>query len=62
MSRCSSCGAPNPIPTGICEHHIANEENWAVANRVFCDWLHRRIEPAYVPPPIDLSYEPLEVA
>jgi hypothetical protein len=33
----------NPIE-GMCPHHFAIEENWAVANRIFCDWLHRRIE------------------
>ena len=33
----------------------------AVANRVFCDLLHRRIEPAPVRLDISLSYEDFEL-
>ncbi len=50
---CSLCGTPHPggDSTGedsICSHHITTDVDWAVANRVFCDLLHRRIEPAPV--------------
>jgi hypothetical protein len=51
--RCPSCGSPNPTPDGICAHHLANEVNWSVANRVFCDLLHRQIEP----PPVTVDIE-----
>jgi len=62
MHRCPSCGAPNPIGDGICSHHIATEVNWAVANRVFCDLLHRRIEPAPVAVDFSVFEEEFELA
>ncbi len=61
MSRCASCAATNPIAGEICAHHVSREPDWAVANRVFCDLLHRRIEPAPVRVEISLSYEDFEL-
>ena len=45
MHLCAVCGATNSAGDMICPHHIRREVDWAVANRVFCDLLHRRIEP-----------------
>jgi hypothetical protein len=59
--RCPSCGAANPPTSGVCAHHIATEVDWATANRVFCDLLHRRIQPPPVPIELDPSYELIAV-
>lgn len=46
MPLCAICVATNPaVGEAICRHHIRPEADWAIANRVFCDFLHRRIEP-----------------
>ncbi len=57
MPRCASCGTQSPVEDGICLHHIATEANWAIANRIFCDLLHRRIEPPPVPSEEPVAYE-----
>lgn len=49
MRLCALCGTRNPVGGDICAHHVSTDENWAAANRVFCDFLHRRIEPLAVP-------------
>lgn len=48
MPRCPSCGVQSSNE-GICLHHIPVDADWAQANRIFCDLLHRRIEPPLVP-------------
>lgn len=42
-ARCVQCGAANQ-PDGLCPYRVAGPE-WAIANRIMCDLLHRRIEP-----------------
>jgi hypothetical protein len=59
--RCPSCGAANPPTSGVCAHHIATEVDWATANRVFCDLLHRRIPPPPIPIELDPFYELIAV-
>lgn len=61
ITRCPSCGAANPASDGLCAHHIATEVSWATANRVFCDFLHRRIEPPPVALEIEHFYEVIAV-
>jgi hypothetical protein len=46
----------------VCAHHIATEVNWATANRIFCDFLHRRIQPPPIPMELDPFYEVIAVA
>lgn len=63
VTPCAACGSSlfgAEAERGVCGHHHAVAvEGWAVANRVFCDWLHRRIEPPHVPwveaPPVEWS-------
>ena len=61
MPRCASCGTSNPVGEAICAHHLRPETDWAIANRVFCDLLHRRIEPPPVTLDIGFSYETFEL-
>jgi hypothetical protein len=61
MRLCALCGTPNPVEDTICSHHITTEASWAVANRVFCDLLHRRIEPAPVLVEVGSPNEALEL-
>ncbi len=51
MRRCVSCGAETVSGESLCGHHITPEQSWAEVNRVFCDLLHRGIEP----PPVELD-------
>lgn len=45
-SHCPSCSLVMPGSSPICAHHgMAFAEDWAVSNRIFCDLLHRAIEP-----------------
>ena len=60
VSLCALCGVPNPVGDGVCAHHLPIDLTWAAANRVFCDFLHRRIEPPPAPLKIDLD-EALEL-
>lgn len=43
---CVQCGVVSFVE--LCPHHITGDSEWCRANRVFCDWLHRRIEPLLV--------------
>ena len=47
MSLCASCGLNNPNDVGLCPHHhaIQGSDDWAVANRIMCDFLHRQRVP-----------------
>jgi len=55
MSRCVLCGGENEDDTLLCRHHTVGDEEWAYVNRLFCDFLHRGIEPPYpaVPDPVE---------
>ena len=51
---CASCGGRVPdydVAAGVCRHHAATDPEWAVTNRVMCDFVHRRIQP----PPVVLD-------
>jgi hypothetical protein len=61
MGICALCGTTIPLGVGICPHHITTDENWAVANRVFCDFLHRGVQPARIAVPLDIFDEALEL-
>lgn len=47
MSRCVLCGGENEDDTLLCRHHTVGDEEWAHVNRLFCNFLHRGIEPSY---------------
>lgn len=49
--HCISCGAAIVGEVPICAHHhlMMAGDDWAIANRVLCDLIHRRIEPARLP-------------
>lgn len=52
MSICMICGIQrfdnDPEPQ-ICPHHVPSSKNtkddWAKANKIMCDFIHRKIEP-----------------
>jgi hypothetical protein len=46
MSLCACCGVPIG-DVGLCAHHHAVDggDDWAVANRIMCDFVHRRRVP-----------------
>lgn len=45
--HCCQCGSASASGTGICPYHgAAFPEGWADENRILCDLIHRRIEPA----------------
>lgn len=46
---CSAC-ASHVYDDGICSHHFVTEDEWAAANRVWCDMVHRGRLPARVAP------------
>ena len=47
MSLCASCGLDNPNNVGLCPHHHVTDgsHDWAVGNRIMCDFLHRQRVP-----------------
>ena len=45
MSRCVLCGGENEEDIQLCRHHTVGELDWATVNRLFCDFLHRGVEP-----------------
>ena len=44
---CVSCGLNIPDDVGLCPHHrvACGGDDWAVANRIMCDFLHRQTVP-----------------
>ena len=53
---CPICGGDNRISGfTICQHHMPTDLAWHVANRIFCDLLHRGVEP---PPMLPDAPEP----
>ena len=48
MSLCASCGVPLAGDESLCLHHHsgAYSDGWAMANRIVCDLVHRRIVPS----------------
>jgi hypothetical protein len=44
MNPCAYCGDPIDDSSGICRFHsILQGDNWASANRIMCDFIHRGI-------------------
>lgn len=42
MSLCAACGLELYSDTALCPHHVATAgEDWAAANRIYCDFFHR---------------------
>lgn len=42
MSLCASCGLRMSGDTALCPHHHAvYGDQWAVTNRIWCDYFHR---------------------
>ena len=42
MSICAACGLTIVGDTSLCpHHHCVYGDGWAVANRLYCDGLHR---------------------
>ncbi len=42
MSLCASCGLQLSGDAALCpHHHCVYGDNWAAANRIMCDFLHR---------------------
>jgi hypothetical protein len=47
VSWCASCGLALSGKAALCRHHaVAYGEDWAVANRIICDLIHRGVVPA----------------
>jgi hypothetical protein len=49
MSRCVLCGVQNVDFEGVCLHHTVGDRDWSIINRMFCDFVHRGIEPPKAP-------------
>ena len=46
MSLCASCGLQLTGDAGLCpHHHCVYGDDWAVANRIMCDFFHRKKVP-----------------
>jgi hypothetical protein len=46
MTLCASCGLPVMGDMGLCDHHHGKAgDNWAIGNRIMCDFFHRGIVP-----------------
>jgi hypothetical protein len=52
LDACSYCGVPL-TGTGLCayHHHHPDDSQWATANRIMCDFIHRGIEPSRLSEP-----------
>ena len=63
MSLCALCGQPTLGAEGICLFHFfrAADDDWATANRLMCDFLHRGIVPPALSEPPDGFEALLEV-
>jgi hypothetical protein len=49
MSFCVVCGHTNPDRASFCSFHITQDPDWAAANRIMCDLVHRAIVPRRLP-------------
>ena len=44
MNRCAYCGDALFGTSGVCSFHtLLHEDDWARANRIMCDFIHRGI-------------------
>jgi len=50
IGQCWVCGQRVVGNAGLCAHHAAmSTKNWAVGNRILCDFFHRGIAPPRLP-------------
>ena len=46
MALCVLCAQPTPTDQEVCAYHLLSQaDDWATANRIMCDFLHRGIVP-----------------
>jgi len=46
MTLCAYCGVQTTRTDAVCAHHAcAFVDDWAIGNRVMCDFIHRGIVP-----------------
>jgi hypothetical protein len=58
MSVCALCGHPTFGADGLCTYHSTSHgDDWALGNRIMCDFLHRGI---VTPTPARNSYRSVE--
>jgi hypothetical protein len=62
VSRCVNCGETVIDGSALCTHHVTGHgDDWAVGNRIMCDFVHRGIvlsrPSAPVGQPIDFLIE-----
>ena len=58
MSLCASCGLELAIGAMLCPHHpLVLGDEWAAANRIWCDFIHRRKDPARLEPPEQFDHD-----
>jgi len=51
VSLCVACGLALAGDADFCPHHQSGyAEDWAVANRIMCDFVHRKAIPPSPPP------------
>jgi|RhiMetdeSRZDD1v2_1073273.scaffolds.fasta_scaffold2490802_1 hypothetical protein len=52
MSLCASCGMRLAGDAALCPHHhfVYGHDDWAVTNRIICDFLHRKKVPSRLTP------------
>ena len=68
MSRCVNCGETVIEGRSLCPYHVmGNGDDWATANRIMCDFVHRGIIVVSRPSapagqPIDAFVEELQAA
>jgi hypothetical protein len=43
VSLCVACGQTSVGSDGLCPHHTVEDRDWAVANRIMCDFIHRGV-------------------
>lgn len=49
MSLCVVCVQSSPGAGSLCPYHVSSEQDWAVANRIMCDFFHRKKIPPRLP-------------
>ena len=67
MSLCVQCAQPTFGPGQLCAYHTSGPpDDWAIGNRLMCDFLHRGIvpptPPGFADPYIELLESTLDVA
>jgi hypothetical protein len=50
MSLCALCGSTTTSPGDLCTYHQEATGDWAVNNRLMCDFVHRGRIPPRLPP------------